>query len=176
MDYVIVGGGIYGCATAWELARRGAEVVLLEAREIASGASGGPGKRGVRANGRDLRELPLMREAYRRWPTLHEELNATTGYEQLGHLQLIERDRDLAGASARAWMQNEQGIETRLVERDELQEMEPYLAETMTAALYCPQDGVADHTATTRAYAQAARRAGAIIREDAPVQMFALGN
>ena len=74
MDFVIIGGGVYGCATAWELAKRGAEVMLLEADEIAAGASGGPGKRGVRANGRDLRELPLMRAAYRRWPTLHEEL------------------------------------------------------------------------------------------------------
>ena len=31
---------------------------------LPSGASGGPGKRGVRANGRDVRELPLMRMAY----------------------------------------------------------------------------------------------------------------
>ncbi len=63
-DFVIVGGGIYGVATAWELARGGADVLVLEARDIASGASGGLGKRGVRANGRDIRELPLMRAAY----------------------------------------------------------------------------------------------------------------
>ena len=68
-DYVIVGGGIHGCAVAWELATRGADVLLLEAKSIASGASGGLGERGVRANGRDLRELPLMRLAYDIWPT-----------------------------------------------------------------------------------------------------------
>ena len=70
MDFVIVGGGIYGCGVAWELARRGGEVLLLEAATVAGGASGGKGKRGVRANGRDLRELPLMRLAYPRWPDL----------------------------------------------------------------------------------------------------------
>ena len=68
-EFVIVGGGIYGCAVAWELAKRGADVLLLEAQSIASGASGGLGERGVRANGRDLRELPLMRLAYDIWPS-----------------------------------------------------------------------------------------------------------
>ena len=69
MDFVIVGGGVYGAGVAWELARRGAEVLLVEAQRVASGASGGLGKRGVRANGRDLRELPLMRLAYELWPS-----------------------------------------------------------------------------------------------------------
>ncbi|HXH11738.1 MAG TPA: FAD-dependent oxidoreductase [Alphaproteobacteria bacterium] len=63
MDFVIVGGRVYGAGVAWELAKRGAEVLLLEAQQIASGASGGLGQRGVRANGRDLRELALMRLA-----------------------------------------------------------------------------------------------------------------
>jgi len=74
MDFVIVGGGVYGAGVAWELARRGADVLLLEAQQIACGASGGLGKRGVRANGRDLRELPLMRLAYDLWPTLAEDI------------------------------------------------------------------------------------------------------
>ena len=39
-DVVIVGGGIIGAACAWELARRGASVALLERAELASGASG----------------------------------------------------------------------------------------------------------------------------------------
>ena len=38
------------------------------------------------ANGRDIRELPLMREAYDLWPNLHEVLGAATGYERVGHL------------------------------------------------------------------------------------------
>lgn len=38
---VVVGGGIVGLATAYFLARRGAEVVLVERDEIGTGASGG---------------------------------------------------------------------------------------------------------------------------------------
>jgi sarcosine oxidase subunit beta len=168
-DFAIVGGGIYGCGTAWELARRGAEVLLLEAKTIASGASGGPGSRGVRANGRDRRELPLMRLAYALWPALHQAIDADTGYSQTGHLMLIERETDYRAAPARLWLQNRQGIPTRLIEGAELREKEPHLSHRVRAALYCPHDGVADHTATTRGLAQAARRLGAEIREGTPV-------
>ena len=68
--HLVVGGGVMGVATAWELARQGASVTLVEAAEIACGASGGFGQRGVRANGRDLRELPLMAMAYEIWVPL----------------------------------------------------------------------------------------------------------
>jgi sarcosine oxidase subunit beta len=169
MDVVIIGGGVYGAGVAWELAQRGIEVLLLEAKHIAAGASGGLGKRGVRANGRDIRELPLMRLAYELWPVLEEQLGAPTGYERTGHLQLIEQPRDYEGAVAHAWTQEQHGIATHLVTGEVLREMEPYLSERVQAALYCPKDGVADHSATTRAFAQAAQRLGAQIREQTAV-------
>ena len=168
-DFVIVGGGVYGCGVAWQLAKQGIEVLLLEANTIASGASGGLGKRGVRANGRDPRELPLMQMAYDIWPTLHEEVDGFTGYERTGHLLLFEREADFLQVAARTWLQNQKGIPSRLVEKEELHKMEPYVSEEIFAALYCPKDGVADHTATTRSLAQAAQRLGAEIREETAV-------
>jgi sarcosine oxidase subunit beta len=138
---------------------------LLEAKTIAAGASGGLGKRGVRANGRDRRELPLMRLAYDLWPTLHEEIDAPTGYERTGHLLLIERARDYAGAEAHVWMQSQQGIPSQFVSQGELHELEPNLSERVIAAIHCPKDGVADHTATTQGLARAAGNLGAQIRE-----------
>ena len=167
-DYVIVGGGIYGCTVAWELAKAGEEVLLLEAKSIARGASGGLGERGVRANGRDLRELPLMRLAYEIWPDLHEQIAGFTGYRRLGHLLLIERELELAGAAAQVWMQNQNGIESHLLDAGQLRELEPLVSENVAAAIYCPKDGVADHSATTRAMANAARQSGARIIENAP--------
>ena len=164
-DYIIVGGGIYGCTVAWQLAKRGADVLLLEANTIASGASGGLGERGVRANGRDLRELPLMHLAYDIWISLHADIGGFTGYRRLGHLDLIEREEDLARAPAQVWLQNQQGIESHLLDAVQLRELEPNLSESVIAAIYCPKDGVADHTATTRSMANAARAQGAAIQE-----------
>jgi sarcosine oxidase subunit beta len=169
-DYVVIGGGIYGCAVAWELARRGAQVVVLEARTVASGASGGLGKRGVRACGRDPRELPLMRLAYDLWPALAGEIGAETGYERTGLLHLFEREPDSldggwASAPARGWAQRQRGIITELLDRDAVHALEPAVCDAVSGALYCPDDGIADHTATTRGLAAAAARLGAEIRE-----------
>ena len=174
VDYIIVGGGVYGCAVAWELASRGFEVRLLEAGEIAGRASGGPGRRGVRANGRDRTELPLMEIAYDVWPHLHEKLGSVPFYERTGHLLLMESTEHRAQAKARGWMQRKLGIDTRLVEGEELREMEPGLSPKILAALFCPNDGVADHAATTRAYGVAAKKLGARLDEHCAVTSFAL--
>ena len=168
-EFVIIGGGVYGAGVAYWLAEQGAEVVLLEARDIGNGASAGPGKRGTRANGRDVRELPLIRLSHDMWPTLHERLGAPAFFETTGHLQLIERELDVAAAEARALMQNSFGTETHLLDRTAVRDLEPAVSDAVIGALHCPRDGVTDHTAATEAFAEAARRAGAEVRTNTKV-------
>ena len=169
-QFVIIGGGVHGCAIAWRLADAGEDVLLLESGEIASGASGGFGRRGVRANRRDPRELPLMRAAYRLWPDLDERLGAATGYERTGGLFLIEQTTTgtrggLVAARTHAEVQKRFGIPTEVLGHERLRELEPALAPAVRGALHCPLDGSADHTATTRAFAEAARKRGATLLE-----------
>jgi sarcosine oxidase subunit beta len=147
---------------------------MLEARAVAAGASGGLGKRGVRACGRDPRELPLMRLAYDLWPGLAGAIGAPTGYERTGLLHLFEREPDgldggWASAPARAWAQRQRGIVTEVLDRDAVHALEPDVCDAVTGALFCPDDGIADHTATTRGLAAAAARLGAEIREGTAV-------
>ncbi|RZS33921.1 sarcosine oxidase subunit beta [Herbihabitans rhizosphaerae] len=169
VEYIVVGGGVVGTATAWNLASRGAEVTLLEAREFASGASGGPGRRGVRAGGRDLRELPLARRAQEIWPELETRLGASTHYRRNGMLSLY--DVEIAGVlgweslPARAQAQRAAGVACDIVDRERLDEMQPGIADDVRYALYTPNDGTADHPATTRAFAKAAVESGATVRE-----------
>ncbi|PSK95412.1 sarcosine oxidase subunit beta [Murinocardiopsis flavida] len=173
-QFVIIGGGINGCAAAWLLAAAGEDVLLLEAGEIASGASGGFGRRGVRGNRRDLREMPLMRAAYRIWPTLADQLGAETGYERTGGMSLIEQETTgtkggLVAADAQAAVQRGLGVPTEVLGRDRVLALEPGVGPEVRAALYCPLDGSADHTATTRAYAAAAEARGATVKEHSAV-------
>jgi len=160
VDYVIVGGGVYGIGLAWELGRRGARVVVLESDGIASGASGGPGRRGVRSNGRDVRQLPLMPIAQRRWRRLARLLGDRRIFERRGHLQLIESETDLTAAEAQVRLQQDHGVRTELVTGDALRSLEPLLSERVIAGMYVPDDGASDHDVTTRALARAARRHG----------------
>jgi sarcosine oxidase subunit beta len=171
-DFVIVGGGVYGCGVAWELGRRGVDVQLLEADTIAAGASGGLGKRGVRANARDLRELPLMGKAYELWPDLAEKLGGQTGYERTGGLELIEHPTHLQHAESQVWLQRQYGIPSELLDAAEVKAKEPLVSDKVIGAVYCPKDGDADHSTTTKAYAQAADQLGAVIHEQKQVIGF----
>lgn len=177
-DYVIIGGGVYGCGLAWELASAGADVVLLEKTTIASGSSGGSGARGVRSDARDLREMALVRRANELWPSLDERLGGCTGYERIGGLRLIENE--YVGGSggrvslqAQAWMQNQAGIPTTILDRSELLELEPGISDIITHALYVPSDGIAPQGQTTLQLARAAHQAGAKLIENTPVTSLA---
>jgi len=165
-EFVIIGGGVYGAGVAYWLSQNGADVRLLEAKKIGNGASAGPGRRGTRANGRDLRELPLARLAHEMWPTLHERLDVPQFFERTGHLLLIEREQDVALCGARALLQNQYGTETHVLGAGQVHEMEPGLSQHIIGALHCPLDGASDHTAVTEAFARTAGRSGAGISED----------
>ena len=164
-ENVIIGGGVYGAAVAFELASKGQGCHLIEGKHVGAGASAGPGRRGVRASGRDPRELPLIREARNLWPGLHETLNSELLWQETGHLLAIERERELPEAEARAALQDRMGLPSRMLNATELRDLEPHISDSAIAAIWCPGDGVADHTATTKAYAEAARAAGVTIVE-----------
>ena len=184
-DFIIVGGGVHGMAAAYNLARRGAgSVLVVEAETVASGASGGFGQRGVRANRRDLRELPLMREANEIWPTLHEELGADTGYARTGGTYLIDGPapsgfKGIDAAEEYAKAQRAFGIPTEVWSQDQVREVYPGIADEIEGASFVPTDGVASHEATTLAFANAARQLGVEVLEHtrvASLEMDASGS
>lgn len=174
-DVIIVGGGIYGTSLAYELAKAGKSVTLLEANEIASGASGGPGERGVRANGRDIRELPIVALAQERWLQYQQTIEGGVGYRRNGGMWIVTkgfgaREHEIMGAiEARATIQSAMGSPTQFLNRGEALTREPELAPSIFGAVYSPNDGVGDHTFATRQFAKEAARLGATIRTGAKV-------
>lgn len=174
-DIVIVGGGIYGTSLAYEMASAGKSVVLLEADEIACGASGGPGERGVRANRRDIRELPIVAVAQERWRQFELSFEGGVGYRRIGGLLIFdkpygEREHEILGKmEAVAQVQSAMGAPSELLSREQTMEREPELASSVLGAVWCPNDGVGDHTFATKQFSAAAEKSGAVIRTGARV-------
>jgi len=65
-DAVVVGGGVLGLSSAYELARRNLSVVLIESGRVGARQSG-RNLGFVRQQGRALAELPMMMTANQRW-------------------------------------------------------------------------------------------------------------
>jgi sarcosine oxidase subunit beta len=167
-DVVVIGGGVIGSSIAYQLAKRGATVTLLEAREVASAASGASAG-GVRQQGRDPRELAIAMRAIAMWPGLSAELEADLDYHQQGHLTLADDEAQLPGLEARVAEQRAGGLDVYMVYGDELRAIAPGVAPSMLAGAYCPTDGHANPIWTTKAFADAAARHGARVRERMPV-------
>lgn len=168
---IVVGGGVVGSSIAWHLARKGAKVTLVEERSIAAAASGASAG-GVRQQGRDPREMPLAIAAIARWEHLEDELGADIHYYREGHLKLYEREEDVAAAHESVRSQRALGLDIVVVEGRELHDLAPGIAPHIVAGTYTANDGHANPTLTTQAYATAAKQAGATIQTGVRVTGF----
>lgn len=172
MEAIVVGGGITGCATAYELSKRGVRVTLLERQHIGAMGSGWT-LAGVRQSGRHMAELPIAREAIRRWEHLGEELGAEIHYRQQGNLRLALTPDQAETIQRVVADGNKSGVAMEWVDGQQAREIAPALAESVVGASFCPTDGHADNIATVNAYAEAARRLGATIVDNVEVLQLA---
>jgi glycine/D-amino acid oxidase-like deaminating enzyme len=159
-DVVVIGGGIVGSAIAYQLARRGVGVVLVERNEIA-GEQSGRNWGFVRQQGRDPAEVPLMMEANRIWRGLEQELGADIEWVQGGNLALAAVPERLALFESWLGTAREPGLDTRVLSSREVQALLPGMARTWLGGLYTASDGHAEPSKATRALADAAVKQGA---------------
>lgn len=167
---VVIGGGVNGLSTAFQLAKRGVrDVVVLERLHLGSGATGKSGAL-VRCHYANVPEATLTHESlaiFRNWDD--EVGSGSPGFSPIGFVQVVapeheDRLRENVAAQQRI------GIDTRIVDRQETGEIDPFLhTHDLTFAAFEPGSGYADPNATLHGFARAASGLGVRIFEHAPV-------
>ena len=147
-DVVIIGGGIVGCATAYELGRRGLRPVIIERDSIGSHASGFAFGELLPWWGRGI-PGPLF-DFGRRCLELHDELhpalNASTGidtgYRLTDAVSVALNDADRSNLQKRHDWLREQGAPVEWLDGPALRWIEPRIAPDIDDALYIGSVGV----------------------------------
>lgn len=183
-DVVVVGGGLAGTATAYYLAREGLEVVLLERGELnreASGTNAGSfhfqiaihqltERDAAGSRARLLADVRLHLNAARLWQTLEHELEGPLGVHRTGGLMVAETPEELRILHDKHEVEAEAGLETHVLEGQELRRAAPFLADDLLGATYCPDEGHANPFLAAPLFARRAVDLGAIVRTHVDVQ------
>ncbi len=169
----VVGGGIMGASIAYHLAKRGAEVTLLEKRAPATGATansfawinaGSKRPRGYY----DLNHLGMAgwrRLEHELGPRLVMQWGGTVQWQaEAGQAEAVRR----AVAAQQAW-----GYSARLVDAPEMRRLVPTLEPgPVSAGSFCDEEGTVDPVAATKLLLDAAVAHGAVVRYPAAVSAF----
>ncbi|MGH7286169.1 MAG: glycine oxidase ThiO [Polyangiaceae bacterium] len=182
MRIAVIGGGIMGCASALELRKRGADVVLLEraipGAEASSAAAGILGAQIESHGPGPLVDLLLRaRRGYRAWTDeLGEATGIDCGYRTTGVLRVEYTEKeakilqDLAGWQAAA------GLRAELVDAKRAREIEPEISNDAVLGAYFPDDHQVDPPQLLRALVAATSRAGVVVRSGVTVERVAVEN
>ncbi len=159
-DAVIIGGGVMGCAIAYNLAKEGLKPVVIEKSDIGGEASGSNGG-GVRQSARHLKEMPLAIESIQLYGQLHEELGMDVEYVREGNLRLCTNDEELETMQKAVENQKAVGLELKMLDRKEVLEINPFVGEKVVGASFCPTDGHVNPFLVTYGYHNKAKSLGA---------------
>ncbi len=158
---IIIGGGVVACATAYNLAKKGMnDIIVLEKKEIGNGGSC-RNAGGVRQSARDVRELPLAMYAVSNiWPTLSDELDVDVEYVQRGNLRLGKTEAHIKTLTGITKKSTDAGLDVKMITGDEAREICPYMSDEVIGASWCPTDGHANPLHTTLGFYRKALQAG----------------
>ena len=164
-DVLIIGGGMAGSATALQLARYGHKVTLVERGRIASEASGqnmgglGGAGWGHRPNLLSYLTMGSL--------DIFKELQIDMGYDMEfrlhGSLTAIHNEEQYEFLEDRVLWNRSNGYDGEFLTPREAMAVEPELSPDLLGCMFLPGRGQADPIKSTRAFADAAEKAGATI-------------
>ena len=166
-DVIVIGAGVQGASLAFHLAARGARVIVAERSVVAAGATG-------RSSGLVRVHYELLAEARLAWAAQdwfrnwRERVGGECGFTVTGFLWL-EPGANRARLAANSAAHRALGVDSSIVDADEIRRIAPGLAVGDEVAAYEPDSGYADPSMTAGSLIAAAKERGARLVQGAEV-------
>jgi sarcosine oxidase subunit beta len=182
-DVVIIGGGLHGLATAYNLARyhKVKRIAVLEKRHLGYGGSG-RNTEVVRSNNRAAATLPFYKECLAMWDELSAELEWNLMVNKKGLVVPAHSEVELAGMRMRRDTQMRAGIKIDMLTPEEIKKMVPSIdisdkpALPIVGGYYHPEGGTLHHDAAVWGFAKGCNQYGVDLCVGVEVTGFNLEN
>ena len=163
-DAVVIGGGIIGVMSAWELAKSGLSVVVLEKGRVA-GEQSSRNWGWIRAQGRDPAEIEIMLLARQMWHEMAQTVPEDIGLRQTGVAYLANDDDEISRYAAWLKTARDFDLDSKILSRSQTRDLIPDATSGWAGALWTPSDMKAEPWIALPALARAAVRDGVAILE-----------
>lgn len=170
-DIIIIGGGLLGCATAYQLAKRNAgNILLVDSNEIASQASARAACLLTRARTKPAL-MELVQETYDCIEEIEHILGESLELQQCGSVTIASSEASLKEVNALEEAANRFGIPNERISQEKVQELLPWInTSAIDVALYMPTDAFIDSALLCSGYAKAAQKLGVTLRTNCKVK------
>ncbi|HET7690857.1 MAG TPA: FAD-binding oxidoreductase [Nocardioidaceae bacterium] len=160
-EVVIIGGGVMGLSTAYELAAAGVKDIIVIERDMLGSGSTCKAAGGVRAQFSDEVNIALGMRSLQTFEAFGERFDQEIDLHQVGYLFLLDSADDVAAFERNIKLQNELGVPSRMIDVAEAKTLSPLIStEGLLAAAFSPTDGHCTPESVVQGYASAARRLG----------------
>lgn len=162
----VIGSGIMGVSTCYSLLKNERDICLIDRLQPNSQASGSnAGSLHVQLlsydfDPKDLNQienfkysLKLQKKGVQEWKDIEKNTNSNFEISNDGGLMLAENKKDLEKLNMKIELEKSAGIETSLIQKDDIYKLNNSISEEMIYAGYCKEEGkINPLKATTQIY------------------------
>jgi len=142
-DAVVIGAGIVGAACAYELAREGLRVAIVE-RDIVGGGATAAGMGHIVIMDDSPGQFALTQYSQSLWNALSPSLPAGIEYDRCGTLWIADDEEEMTEVRRKHSAYASANVPTEVLDCQSLAEAEPNLRKPLAGALHVPSDALLD--------------------------------
>jgi glycine/D-amino acid oxidase-like deaminating enzyme len=173
-DVLIVGAGIVGAACAWELAKAGLRVTVVDESFPGAGATGASMGHIVVMDDSEA-QFALTRYSQKLWDELEANLPGKAEFERCGTIWVAADEEEFAEVRRKADYYCDRGVTAEILDEQALREAEPQLRSGLAGGLLVRGDAVVYPPAATAYFLEQAAGLGASLRFGKGVTSFRKG-
>ena len=173
-DAIVIGAGIVGAACAYECARRGMRILVID-REFVGGGTTAAGMGHIVVMDDSEAQFALTRYSQKLWQNLRPHLPDDVEYDQCGTIWVAADEEEMVEVRRKHQFYSQREVPTEVLSPDRLKNLEPHLRDAMAGGLLVPDDAVLYPPCAAAFFLNRASELGAKVRLGACVTQIGHG-